>query len=487
MSYRNPKAAPIVTGAAVYEGIDKLTGDALKFLSDERDRKGKLIAESLAAQQAIDDNINKSGIDTDNDEANFETQIYEEAQTAKKAIAAQYEAMSKTFSSPATRAKAKAEIARLNKYPENLAADLTTGKYLTDMYDEALQLQQGETGSISKSNDINLIAVAGDMKDGGKNTKIETNKAGSRILVTTKGGKDYRLNISKITNGLTSNPNQVLFKTVKDDTADIKKYQSALGLDNQSSVDAMIGNGLLVKTAGFDRSGQPMDLYELDDAKANLAISKLSAGLVNIPANYNYANSIWQDRLGNSNTVTEAIAKEGKAKVLDDIQKYYKKKAIANAKNQFGVAIKYTTAKPVKKEEKDTYIKKRNQQLRSLAKQKVGGGFDSIEIGDLDYYVTTKENTQSASFNRFSPGYDKARDEKLNTYVTPKTFTEESVELENDEMGTKIRVTNLNDKEFKLYIEDTSAKKDKAGNYPLVLNYRAWQSSTGDLVPVKLN
>jgi len=183
--------------------------------------------------------------------------------------------------------------------------------------------------------------------------------------------------------------------------------------------------------------------------------------------------------------VTEAIAKEGKAKVLDDIQKYYKKKAIANAKNQFGVAIKYTTAKPVKKEEKDTYIKKRNQQLRSLAKQKVGGGFDSIEIGDLDYYVTTKENTQSASFNRLSPGYDKARDEKLNTYVTPKTFTEEPVE--NDEMGTEIRTTNLGDKEFKLYIEDTSAKKDKAGNYPLVLNYRAWQSSTGDLVPVKLN
>jgi hypothetical protein len=323
------------------------------------------------------------------------------------------------------------------------------------------------------------------MKSGGKNTKIETNAAGSRTLVTTKGKDTYRLNISNITNGLKSNPNQTLFKTVQDIAPDIKTYQTALGLNDKASVDAMIGNGLLKKTGRFDRSGQLMDLYELDDAKANLAISNLSTGLVNIPANYNSANSIWQDRLGNSNTMTEAIAKEGKAKVLDDIQKYFKKEAIANAKNQFGVAIKYTTVKPVKKEEKDTYIKKRNQQLRSLAKQKVGGGFDSIEIGDLDYYVTTKENTQSASFNRLSPGYDKARDEKLNTYVTPKTFTEEPVE--NDEMGTEIRTTNLGDKEFKLYIEDTSAKKDKAGNYPLVLNYRAWQSSTGDLVPVKLN
>ena len=464
MSYRNPKAAPIVTGAAVYEGIDKLTGDALTFLSDERDRKGKLIAESLAAQQAIDDNINKSGIDTDNDEANFETQIYEEAQTAKKAIAAQYEAMSKTFSSPATRAKAKAEIARLNKYPENLAADLTTGKYLTDMYDEALQLQQGQTGSISKSNDINLIAVAGDMKDGGKNTKIETNKAGSRILVTTKGGKDYRLNISKITNGLTSNPNQVLFKTVKDDTADIKKYQSALGLDGQSSVDAMIGNKLLVKTRGFDRSGQPMDLYELDDARANLAISKLSTGLVNIPANYNYANSIWQDRLGNSNTMTEAIAKEGKAKVLDDIQKYYKKKAIANAKNQFGVAIKYTTAKPVKKE---TIYFERDKQFVELSKQKLGGGLNTINIKGLGSWQIT------APLARNDSPASEVYNNKLNTMVAP---------YRTDENGM---VTNSNEN-FNMYIEDRSKKKDKNGQYPLELNYKAWRASTGDLIPRKI-
>ena len=464
MSYRNPKAAPIVTGAAVYEGIDKLTGDALTFLSDERDRKGKLIEESLAAQQAIDDDINKSGIDTDNDEANFETQIYEEAQTAKKAIAAQYEAMSKTFSSPATRAKAKAEIARLNKYPDNLLADLTTGKYLTDMYDEALQLQQGETGSISKSNDINLIAVAGDMKDGGKNTKIETNKAGSRILVTTKGGKDYRLNISKITNGLTSNPDQVLFKTVKDDTADIKKYQSALGLDNQSSVDAMIGNGLLVKTDSFDRSGQPMDLYELDDARANLAISKLSAGLVNIPANYNYANSIWQDRLGNSNTVTEAIAKEGKAKVLDDIQKYYKKKAIANAKNQFGVAIKYTTAKPVKKE---TIYFERDNQFVELSKQKLGGGLNVISIKGLGQWKI------AAPLARNDSPASEVYKNKLNTMVAPYRLDENGIE-------------NNSDENFNMYIKDRSKPKDKNGQYPLELNYKAWRASTDDLIPRKL-
>ena len=62
MSYRNPKAAPINTGAAVYQGIQKLAGDVYTFANEERKRKGELIAESLAAQQAIDDNVNKMGL-----------------------------------------------------------------------------------------------------------------------------------------------------------------------------------------------------------------------------------------------------------------------------------------------------------------------------------------------------------------------------------------------------------------------------------------
>ena len=67
MSYRNPKAAPINTGAAVYEGINKLAGDVLSFANKERDRKGQLIADSLADSQAVDDNINKAGIKTSKD------------------------------------------------------------------------------------------------------------------------------------------------------------------------------------------------------------------------------------------------------------------------------------------------------------------------------------------------------------------------------------------------------------------------------------
>ena len=363
MSYRNPKAAPINTGAAVYEGINKLAGDVFTFANNERDRKGQLVADSLAAQQAVDDNVNKMGLSLDEDDNNFETQIFAEAQAAKKAIAAQYETMSKTFSSPEQRAKAKSEIARLNKYPENLVADLSTGKYITDMYDKAMQLQQGKTGSISKSNDINLLAVAGDMKTGGKNTKIETNAAGSRTLVTTVGKDTYKLNISNITNGLKTNPNQILFKTVQDDSPDVKMYQSALGIGDKASIDALIGSGKLNKTSSFDRSGKPMDLYTLDEAEADKAVSGLSASLLDVPGNNTYANTIWQDRLGEGISITEAVKKEGRESVLNKIRTYYKDKAVTDAKLQFGVAIGYT--KP--KVEKQSYFESSND-LKTLAK-----------------------------------------------------------------------------------------------------------------------
>ena len=463
MSYRNPKAAPINTGAAVYEGINKLAGDVFTFANNERDRKGQLVADSLAAQQAIDDDVNKMGLSLNEGDNNFETQVFAEAQAAKKAIAAQYETMSRTFSSPEQRAKAKAEIARLNKYPENLVADLSTGKYITDMYDKAMQLQQGKTGSISKSNDINLIAVAGDMKAGGKNTKIETNAAGSRTLVTTIDKDTYRLNISNITNGLKTNPNQTLFKTVQDDAPDIKTYQAALGLNDKTSIDAMIGSGKMTKSSSFDRSGKPMDLYVLDEAEANRAVSKLSSSLLDVPGNYSYANSIWQDRLGNGTTMKEAVEKEGRDVVLGKIQQHYKDRAIADAKNQFGVAIAYKDPNDDEKQKDKPYFE-RDKQLRSLSLGKLGGGLDSEKINGIDYYVE-RPGSGRESLSK--------REIKLRTMVVPKVI---------DAMNVSGLLPDK-DKEFHMWIKDSRETKDK--QYPLVLNYGAWRSSTGNVVPRK--
>ena len=70
-TYTNPDYIAPATGAAVYEGIQTLAGDVYKFASDERDRKAALITESLAAQQAIDDNINKLGFNVQEGDAMY--------------------------------------------------------------------------------------------------------------------------------------------------------------------------------------------------------------------------------------------------------------------------------------------------------------------------------------------------------------------------------------------------------------------------------
>ena len=463
MSYKNPKAAPINTGAAVYEGINKLAGDVFTFANNERDRKGQLVADSLAAQQAVDDNVNKMGLSLDEDDNNFETQIFEEAQAAKKAIAAQYETMSKTFSSPEQRAKAKSEIARLNKYPENLVADLSTGKYITDMYDKAMQLQQGKTGSISKSNDINLLAVAGDMKTGGKNTKIETNAAGSRTLVTTVGKDTYKLNISNITNGLKTNPNQILFKTVQDDSPDVKMYQSALGIGDKAGIDALIGSGKLNKTSSFDRSGKPMDLYTLDEAEADKAVSGLSASLLDVPGNYTYANTIWQDRLGEGISITEAVKKEGRESVLNKIRTYYKDKAVTDAKLQFGVAIGY--AKP-KVDQKEKVGFRNDKHLVTLSKQKLKGGLNEVTVNGQKYTIEV-----GAVRGNDNPT---EREKKLAITVMPFSTSK-------DDLGMD-KVLDRNSS-FPMWIPNTRDTKDK--QYPLELNYETWRTSTEDSVPTK--
>lgn len=358
MSYRNPKAAPINTGAAVYEGIQKLAGDVYTFANEERDRKGKLIADSLAAQQAVDDDVNKMGLNVGEGTNNFETQIFEEAQAAKKKIAAQYEIMSRTFSSPETRAKAKAEISKLNKYPEGLVADLSTGKYLAEQYGEGLLVQPGETGSISNVNDINLLGVIKDMKEGGQNTKIETNAAGSRILVTKSGNETYRLNISNITNGLKNNPNQSIFNTVADDSGTTDNYLSALSLGGKNlDLAALVDQGILKKqlTESDKIGGKRSEIYTIDKEVANEAVSDLSTSLIDDPSSYTYGNSIWQDKIKGEGTLKQALGerdKDGSYKnqdaVLKKIRNYYVEQAVSKAGVNNGVSVQL--AKPEKVE-----------------------------------------------------------------------------------------------------------------------------------------
>ena len=406
MSYRNPKAAPINTGAAVYQGIQKLAGDVYTFANEERKRKGELIAESLAAQQAIDDNVNKMGLSLGEGENNFERQIFEEAQAAKQKIAAQYDIMSRTFSSPKQRAEAKAEINRLNKYPESLVADLTTGKYLVDQFNKGLTIQPGKAGSISATNNLDLLEVVKDMKGGGKNTKMETNAAGARTLVTTVGDKTYKLNISNITNGLKTNPNQMIFNTVADDSGTTDTYLSAMGLSGKTlDLPTLLDRNILKKESRLvPIAGKSSEIYTINRDKVEAAVSKLSTSLVDDPSSYTYANSIWQDKINGQGTLKQALGENYKNRdaVLKQIRNYYVDAAIAKANLNHGISVQLPKpGKPDKYEsDKDLVTLSRN-----IGKEVPVKGVNYKIVGNKDdkstlYIQASRVDTGGSSVNK---------------------------------------------------------------------------------------
>ena len=383
MSYRNPKAAPINTGAAVYKGIQKLSSDVVTFANNERDRKAALITEGLAASQAVDDNVNKMGLNLKEGSSNFQTQVFEKSKGIKNAISGQFAILNQTFSSPEDRAKAKAEIARLQKYPEQLVGEMATGKYIVDQLSESMQLKAGTTGSVSFSNDINLMGVGMDLKNGGENTKIE-DVDGGRVLVTTNDkGETFRLNISNITQSLAANPDQSLFKTVQDDTADIDMYSTALGFGKDVTKETLIANKHLIETGTEMIAGVETVTYGVNMPALENAAKDLSNDLFENNSNYGYASSIWQDRLGKSTTLKEAIEKEGREKVQGDIQDYYISKALDKAQLNLGFTLKQ--AKP--KDESQTYFASSNA-LDQLVKGKIDGGLDLVEFNGMKFNRT---------------------------------------------------------------------------------------------------
>ena len=405
MSYRNPKAAPINTGAAVYEGIQKLASDVYTFANEERERKGELIAESLAAQQAIDDDVNKMGLSLEEGENNFERQIFEEAQAAKQKIAAQYDVMSRTFSSPKQRAEAKAEINRLNKYPESLVADLTTGKYLVDQFNKGLAVTPGKPGSISNTNNLDLLEVVKDMKGGGKNTKMETNAAGARTLVTTVGDKTYKLNISNITNGLKTNPNQMIFNTVSDDSNVTDTYLSAMGLSGKTlDLPTLVNSGIfkkeLIPSTKIGEKGN--EIYTINRDKVEAAVSNLSTSLIDDPSSYTYANSIWQDKINGQGTLKQALGENYKNRdaVLKQIRNYYVDAAIAKANLKHGISVQLP--KPEK-----AGLYESDKQLETLAENPK----KEITVGRKKYKVIEQDGVEYIQRQKLVMSYPKVVDE----------------------------------------------------------------------------
>ena len=473
MSYRNPKAEPINTGTVVYESINKLAGDVLTFATTERGRKAALIAEGLVVSQSVDDNVNKMGLNIKEGSNNFQNQVFEKSKQVKNKISGQFAILNQTFSSPEERARAKAEIARLQKYPEQLVGEMATGKYIVDQLNESMQLKAGTTGSVSFSNDINLMGVGMDLKNGGENTKIE-DVDGGRVLVTKNDkGETFRLNISNITQSLAANPDQSLFKTVQDDTADIDMYSTALGFGKDVTKETLIANKHLIKTGTEMIAGVETATYGVNMPALENAAKNLSNDLFENNSNYGYASSIWQDRLGKSTTLKEAIEKEGREKVQDDIQDYYISKALDKAQLNLGFTLKQ--AQP--KEESKTYFASSNA-LAQLAKGKTDGGLNLVEFNGMKFSVTTGKSKKDYMISKKSV----VKGALMKETIKDANGNDVEVVKKNALGGNMYEPDSIKDDpnaQIKMYLYNAKTKQ-------YTLNEKGWRALAGDSVMRKV-
>ncbi len=404
-TYRNPDAVVANTGSAVYEGIQKLAGDVYTFATGEQARKAKIITSSLKDSQAMDDNINKLGntgeISTLNDG------LVKQAEDIKRKINDQYLIMAKTFVSPEEIARAKAEITRLNKFPEQLTNDLTTSTYIVQQYRKKLEKGVGATGGISFTNDINMLSVAKDLADGGKNTVVETGKNNSRVLKTTIDGKTFKLNVTSITNGIKANPDYTIFKEIVDDKGTTETSFNLFFGDSANKVD-LIANGVLEKddTSEGTVAGTKIVNYKVNDALVKPRVTNYFLKQLNTPEQYTYMNSIWQDKMGNEGTLSEALEKDKKnktRKVLDKITDHY----LTTSKRELSAKIQgFSLEDKTTGDGTDKETKPNKNAKFILASLKTAGGLpvgDHIQVGPA-YRVKRTENNMWELQERFIEG-----------------------------------------------------------------------------------
>jgi hypothetical protein len=398
-TYRNPDAVVANTGSAVYEGIQKLAGDVYTFAVGEQARKAKIIESSLKDSQAVDDNITKIGntgeLSTINDG------LVKQAEDVKTKINDQYLIMAKTFVSAEEIAKAKAEIARLNKFPEQLTGDLTTTTYLVQQYREKLKKGVGVAGAISFTNDINMLGVVKDLVKGGENTVVEAGKNNSRILKTTIDGEVFELNVTSITNGIKADPDYTIFKEVVDDQGTSDTAFNLFFGDSANKVD-LIANKVLIKEESASSkkiAGSKIVKYEVDDARVKPRVRNYFLKQLNTPEQYTYMNSVWQDKMGNEDSLSEALEKDKKdktSKVLDKITDHYltiSKRKLSTKIQGFSLqdatpAAKGTTKDKSKPSKRAKFISAQLKTAKGLDTNthvQVGDDFRVVRTGDKEW------------------------------------------------------------------------------------------------------
>jgi hypothetical protein len=189
----------------------------------------------------------------------------------------------------------------------------------------------------------------------------------------------------------------------------------------------------------------------------NQKASTLSKSLIDDPQNYNYANSIWQDKLGNSVSLKEALGERGadnkyknQEAVLNQIRTHYVDQAIeASGLNK---AISAQMPKP----EKGSYYRT-DKQLQVLAKNPE----KYITVFGKKYKIETIDKKQ---------------------YIIGQEKQLPPIQLDEDGNlipGSEIPILDwAKDNKFPLYIVDEKTKKK-------TLNYDNFRAITGDTTKIK--
>ena len=230
---------------------------------------------------------------------------------------------------------------------------------------------------------------------------METNAAGARTLVTTVGDKTYKLNISNITNGLKTNPNQMIFNTVADDSGTTDTYLSAIGLAGKTlDLPALVNSNILKKEliASTVVGEKPNEIYTINRGEVEKAVSNLSTSLIDDPSSYTYANSIWQDKINGQGTLKQALGEnyENRDAVLKQIRNHYVDAAIKKAKLDHGISVQLP--KPEK-----AGLYESDKQLETLAENPE----KEITVGGKKYKVIKKGKKEYIQRQKLVMSYPK--------------------------------------------------------------------------------
>ena len=169
--------------------------------------------------------------------------------------------------------------------------------------------------------------------------------------------------------------------------------------DSANKVD-LIANGVLVKDDTSEKTvaGTKIVNYKVDDALVKPRVTSYFLKQLNTPEQYTYMNSIWQDKMGNEDSLSEALEKDKKnktRKVLDKITDHYlatSKKELGTKIQGFSLEDKTITTESGKDDKSPKPNKKASFIIESLKTAKKIKVKQALQVGDNYRVVRTGDD-----------------------------------------------------------------------------------------------